>query len=129
MYWIGRPLMPPLSLTQSKYALATLPMVVKSTPGISMPIPPILIGLPAAFLPVPAPQMDFVLDALPEPTGAWACDWLAPVANAASSNATTPLAASATPAVSVFDLMHFLLWSACLFWRISAVSPRLPRSA
>ena len=62
--------MPPLSLTQLKYAAATLPMVVKSTPGISMSIPPILIGVPVAFLPVPLPQTDFVADAVPEPTGA-----------------------------------------------------------
>ena len=48
---IGRPRMPPLSLTQSKYAFATLPIVVKSTPGISMSMPPSLIGRPVAFLP------------------------------------------------------------------------------
>ena len=35
-----------------------------------MPIPPSLIGLPVAFLPVPMPQTDFVADAVPEPTGA-----------------------------------------------------------
>src|SRR4029079_12927409 len=68
MYLIGRPLMPPLSLTQSKYALATLPIVVKSTPGISMAIPPSLIGAPFAFLPLPRPQTLFVADAVPEPT-------------------------------------------------------------
>src|SRR5476649_1331382 len=82
MYLIGRPLMPPLSLTQLKYACANLPIVVKSTPGISMSIPPILIGLPVAFLPVPRPQTDFVVDAVPEPTGAAAP---APVANTADS--------------------------------------------
>ena len=62
--------MPPLSFTHLKYASANLPIVVKSTPGISMSIPPILIGLPVAFLPVPMPQTDFVADAVPEPTGA-----------------------------------------------------------
>src|SRR3954453_9329390 len=68
MYLIGRPWMPPLSFTQSKYALATLPIVVKSTPGMSMSMPPILIGAPVAFLPLPRPQTLFVADAVPEPT-------------------------------------------------------------
>ena len=62
--------MPPLSFTHLKYALATLPIVVKSTPGISMSIPPSLIGEPVAFLPLPRPHTDFDADALPEPTGA-----------------------------------------------------------
>ena len=61
--------MPPLSLTQLKYAAATLPIVVKSTPGISMSMPPSLIGVPVAFLPVPAPQTAFFADAVPDPTG------------------------------------------------------------
>ena len=76
--------MPPLSLTHLKYASATLPIVVKSTPGISMSMPPSLIGVPVAFLPVPLPQTDFVADAVPEPTGPAAP---APVvANAVSIN-------------------------------------------
>ena len=87
--------MPPLSLTQSKYAFATLPMVVKSTPGISMSIPPSLIGAPVAFLPVPRPQTDFVADALPEPTGVAAADVLAPAAQPASISARTTVAAEA----------------------------------
>ena len=33
-----------------------------------MSIPPSLIGVPVAFLPVPLPQTDFVADAVPEPT-------------------------------------------------------------
>jgi hypothetical protein len=84
--------MPPLSLTQSKYAFATLPIVVKSTPGISMSMPPSLIGRPLAFLPVPRPQTDFVADALPEPMGAAARDVPAPAsaspARGAGTNAT-----------------------------------------
>ena len=98
--------MPPLSLTQSKYAFATLPIVVKSTPGISIPMPPILIGRPVAFLPVPSPHTDFVADALPDPTGAVA--EAAPVANAATSSASTPVLASA--ALSFLDRMRTLLW-------------------
>src|SRR4029078_11792449 len=48
--------MPPLSLTHAKYAVAVLPIVVKSTPGISMSRPASLIGAPVAFLPFPRPQ-------------------------------------------------------------------------
>src|SRR3954471_1303368 len=91
MYLIGRPWMPPLSLTQSKYALATLPTVVKSTPGISIAMPPILMGAPVAFLPVPAPHD--ILFAVAAP----AVLLVAPEAHAASDNATTQLAAQATP--------------------------------
>ena len=69
MYWIGRPLIPPLSLTHLKYAAATLEMVVKSTPGISMLIAPSLMGRPVAFFPVPRPHTDFFAEALPDPTG------------------------------------------------------------
>ena len=57
--------MPPLSLTQSKYAFATLPIVVKSTPGISMSRPSILIGAPVAFLPFPSPQPFIAADLAP----------------------------------------------------------------
>src|SRR3954469_3577731 len=55
-YWIGRPLMPPLSLTQSKNAFAVFGMSVKSVPGCLVAIAPSLIGAPVAFLPVPAPH-------------------------------------------------------------------------
>src|SRR5919112_760967 len=64
-YWIGRPLMPPLSLTQSKYALAVFGMSVKSVPGCFVAIAPSLIGAPAAFLPLPRPHFD--ADALSPP--------------------------------------------------------------
>ena len=95
--------MPPLSLTQSKYAFATLPMVVKSTPGISMSIPSILIGAPVAFLPVPIPQTDFFADAVPEPTGP------AAPAHAVSIRATRALAAHAKPILIFVDLIRSLL--------------------
>src|SRR5512134_1035448 len=107
MYWIGRPLMPPLSLTQSKYPFATFAIVVKSTPGISMLRLPILIGAPVAFLPVPRPQTDFVADALPEPTtGVAALDVPAPAAQPASISARTTVVAEATPIVIFVDLMN-----------------------
>src|SRR3954471_1120361 len=61
--------MPPLSFTHLKYAFATLPIVVKSTPGISMSMPPSLIGEPVAFLPLPRPQTP-AAPALPAPTPA-----------------------------------------------------------
>src|SRR3954451_22885437 len=57
-YWIGRPLMPPLSLTQSKYAFAVFGMSVKSVPGCLVAMPPSLIGVPAAFLPLPRPHFE-----------------------------------------------------------------------
>src|SRR2546421_9759843 len=101
MYLIGRPLTPPLSFTHWKYALAVLPMVVKSTPGISMSIPPSLIGFPVAFLPVPLPQTAFVADAVPEPTGP-----AAPLAQAASSSARTLAAMHATPMFVFVDLIR-----------------------
>src|SRR3954447_24987686 len=105
---MGRPLMPPLSFTHWKYAFANFPIVVKSTPGMSMPMPPSLIGLPVAFLPVPLPQTDFVADAVPEPTtGALG----APTAQAASPSATTLLAANARPSLIFVDLIRSLLAS------------------
>src|SRR5919202_914205 len=57
-YWIGRPLLPPLSLTQSKYAFAVFGMSVKSVPGCFVAIAPSLIGAPLAFLPLPRPHFD-----------------------------------------------------------------------
>src|SRR3954454_107671 len=50
--------MPPLSLTQAKYAFAVLGMSVKSVPGCLVAIPPSLIGVPVAFLPFPSPHLD-----------------------------------------------------------------------
>src|SRR6187455_765302 len=107
MYLIGRPLMPPLSLTQSKYAFATLPTVVKSTPGMSMSMPPSLIGVPVAFLPVPRPQTDFFADALPDPTGA-----CAPVAQPASIKASRHAPAAAPPIIVFVDRMDPSNWVA-----------------
>src|SRR5436190_8491144 len=100
--------MPPLSLTQSKYALATFPIVVKSTPGISMSRPSILIGAPVAFLPVPLPQTDFVADAVPEPTAGAVG---APTAQAARLSAPTLLAAIARPSLIFVDPIRSLLAS------------------
>src|SRR3954462_14660424 len=48
--------MPPLSLTQSKYAFAVFGMSVKYVPGCLVAMPPRLIGVPAAFLPLPRPH-------------------------------------------------------------------------
>src|SRR5665213_789584 len=101
MYLIGWPLMPPLSFTHWKYAAATLPMVVKSTPGISMSIPPSLTGDPVAFLPVPIPQTAFDADALPEPRGP------EPVAHVAIISAATPVARQAAPILIFVDLIRF----------------------
>ena len=80
--------MPPLSLTQSKYAFATFPIVVKSTPGISMAMPPSLIGAPVAFFPVPAPHLLTVAPAAAEPTFAVDLE-LAAVASATVASSAT----------------------------------------
>ena len=93
--------MPPLSLTQLKYAAATLPIVVKSTPGISMSIPPSLIGVPLAFLPVPAPQTDFFADAVPEPTGP-----ALPAHETATVSASRATIVDATPTLNLIDLIR-----------------------
>src|SRR3954447_19457496 len=88
-------------------------MVVKSTPGMSIPIPPILIGLPVAFFPVPAPQTLFVADAVPAPT---AC-LLEPVASAVIDMATRPPISNAIPTLCFFALIRFLLLGGtCQSW-------------
>ncbi len=82
-------------------------MVEKSTPGMTMSRPPILIGDPVAFFPVPAPHTLLVADAVPEPTGATALS--APVANAVSISARRALMAHATPILILVDLIRSLL--------------------
>src|SRR3954447_2147719 len=64
-YWIGRPLMPPLSLTQSKYAFAVFGMSVKSVPGCFVAMPPSLMGVPLAFWPLPRPHFEAAAPAPP----------------------------------------------------------------
>src|SRR5262245_33166658 len=105
MYWIGRPRIPPLSFTQSKYAWAVFWIVVKSTPGMSMLIVPILIGFPVAFFPVPMPQTAFVADGLPDPTGGAVFVWPPPVARAVVTSATTRQAAREIPPTNFLDLI------------------------
>src|SRR3954468_19238391 len=73
-YWIGRPLMPPLSLTQSKYAFAVFGMSVKSVPGCFVAMPPSLMGVPLAFWPLPRPH--FEAAALSPPLAGVPCDEL-----------------------------------------------------
>src|SRR3954452_17356413 len=70
-YWIGRPLIPPLSLTQTKYAFAVFGMSVKSVPGCFVAMPPSLMGAPLAFLPLPSPH--FAAAALPPPLAGVLC--------------------------------------------------------
>src|SRR5262245_12740346 len=87
--------MPPLSLTHAKYAAAVLPIVVKSTPGISMARPPSLIGAPVAFLPFPRPQTPSA-PAFPLPGGVASGPAPAPAtAMADASSAATPPTVSA----------------------------------
>src|SRR3954465_5185061 len=62
--------MPPLSFTHWKNALAVAGISEKSVPGCFVAIPPSLIGVPVAFLPLPRPHFDAAaagsLGALPE---------------------------------------------------------------
>src|SRR3954468_3169460 len=73
-YWIGRPLMPPLSLTQSKYAFAVFGMSVKSVPGCFVAMAPSLMAVPLAFWPLPGPP--FEAAALWPPLAGVPCDEL-----------------------------------------------------
>jgi len=75
-----------------------------------MSMPPILIGAPVAFFPVPLPQTLFVAEGVPEPTGPAApalVDHMATI-----SKASTETVASAPP--SFLDLIAFLL-GCCTF--------------
>ncbi len=92
-------------------------MVVKSTPGISMSMPPSLIGVPVAFLPVPRPQTDFFADALPDPTGA-----CAPVAQPASIRASRHAPTAAPPIIVFVARMDPSNWVAR-----EVVLPEFPR--
>src|SRR5438309_1390726 len=111
MYLIGRPLMPPLSLTHLKYAAAIAVMPVKTTPGWSVAIAPSLIGAPVAFLPLPRPQTLFLAEAAPAPT---LVAGVLPVLHAASSSAATAAPATATPTLNLLDLIAMLLLLAVL---------------
>ena len=70
-----------------------------------MSIPPSLIGLPVAFLPVPAPHTDFVADAVPEPTAPAAP---APETHMADVSAARQPAAHTTPSLIFIDLIRSL---------------------
>ena len=60
---IGCPLMPPLALTQAKYAPVMFSMSLKSVPGCLVLIAPMLIGVPVAATPglVPQDEVETVL--------------------------------------------------------------------
>src|SRR5215510_15025218 len=73
---------------------------------MSMSIPPILIGRPVAFFPVPRPQTDLEADALPAPTGVAV---RAPVAQPARVSAKTQTAPT-TPTVILVDLIDPSRW-------------------
>src|ERR1700735_4785756 len=57
-YLIGCPLIPPLALTQAKYAPAMFSMSLKSVPGCLVLIAPMLIGVPVAAVPGLLPQAE-----------------------------------------------------------------------
>src|SRR5262249_35610406 len=116
--------MPPLSLTQSKYAFATFPIVVKSTPGISMSIPPILIGLPVAFLPLPRPH--FARPAFADPTAAGLVA-PAPAASDETSRAAEQPMATAKPIFSFLALIPSPLEGLALH-ELSRRRPQVPAS-
>src|ERR1700751_4403181 len=50
--------MPPLALTQAKYAAAMFPISVNETPGWSVSMPPSGIGVPVALTPGLVPQLE-----------------------------------------------------------------------
>src|SRR5215207_5765314 len=100
MYWIGRPLMPPLSLTQSKTAFAVFVMSVKSVPGCFVMMAPILMGSPVAFSPLPRPHFGAVAVAWvdeppPPPPPAESLSSSLPHAPTARASANAAIAASA----------------------------------
>src|ERR1700722_15539743 len=55
---IGCPLMPPLALTQAKYAPVMFSMSLKSVPGCLVLIAPMLMGVPVAATPGLVPQAE-----------------------------------------------------------------------
>ena len=69
---MGRPLMPPLSLTQAKYAFVSDVIQVKSAWGDLVAMAPSLMGSPVAFCPVPMPHSPgfWMLLAVPPPEAA-----------------------------------------------------------
>src|SRR5919199_855089 len=95
MYLTGWPLMPPLSLTQLKYALAAVVIGVKSMPGIFVTIAPSLTGVPVAFFPFASPHFTAALDAVL---------LVPPPPPPAARTATTP-----TSAIGPTSLRHLLL--------------------
>src|SRR3990172_6019389 len=94
--------MPPLSFTHWKYAATDFEMSWKSVPGSNVTRPPILIGAPVAFLPVPRPQTLFVAVCFPDPTGA--CP-PAPVAMTVTSAAARPPTARETTTLNFLELI------------------------
>ena len=76
-----------------------------------MLIPPSLIGVPVAFLPVPLPQTAVAVaaDAAVEPTGAAVSAVPAPMDTAVTSTARRLAAAHATPTLIFVDLISSLL--------------------
>ena len=74
-----------------------------------MAMPPSLIGVPVAFLPVPLPQTAFVADAVPEPTTAALAEVPAPMDTAVTSTASRLPTAHATPTLIFVDLISSLL--------------------
>src|ERR1700743_975080 len=57
-FLVGWPLIPPLALTQAKYAPVMFSMSLKSVPGCLVLIAPMLIGVPVAATPGLVPQAD-----------------------------------------------------------------------
>src|ERR671936_600523 len=94
--------MPPLSLTQLKYALAMLAPSVKSVPGCFVTIAPSLIGVPVAFTPGFVPHLLTSVDAaaleLPVDAGAAALVLLFLLLPQADSETARPTASTTTSA-------------------------------
>src|SRR6201992_631314 len=69
-YLIGWPLIPPLALTQAKYAPVMFSMSLKSVPGCLVLIAPMLFGVPVAATPGLVPH-EGGGPVLAGPGGAW----------------------------------------------------------
>src|SRR5207344_646045 len=100
---MGRPLMPPLSLTQSKYALVRDVIQVKSAWGDFVAMAPSLMGSPVAFWPVPMPHWPgfWMFDAVPPPLAAVVAPPPAVVAGASVLPAAVVAAASVPAGAAV----------------------------
>src|SRR5919197_4914696 len=93
--------MPPLALTQSKYAAAMFPISVNETPGWLVSMPPSSIGAPVALTPGLVPQLE-VATIRVVPAGLLAVLPVLELLQAATLSITAPTSAADTRAPSAW---------------------------